>query len=276
MSEREGFVRAIAEKPEDEGLHLIYADWLDDHGYTIEAAIIRFSFTLENELTNTERLDTEYKVSLLQDHPTIRDTLVPGIYKYRFNKGLLRHILITERAFRDHAEKIFATHPIDSVSICHNPLGEEALVQSFANRSVWSRIRHLNLSFANLVDATLLSLLSISEFKPYSLGLEQNCLAHTGEYLPQWQNGKNIKILDLSDNWIRNIDAHALLQSDNFQSLEIINLSGCWLEENNPEILPALRHNRHLMPHLQGLWVNRTHLSYATRQEISTLLAERT
>ena len=41
MSQHAGFLRAILDDPDDDGVRLVYADWLDEHGQPERAEFIR-------------------------------------------------------------------------------------------------------------------------------------------------------------------------------------------------------------------------------------------
>ncbi len=55
MNEEAGFLRAIQDNPDDRSLHLVYADWLEDHG-DLRAEYLRLEDQLSQNLARLEQL----------------------------------------------------------------------------------------------------------------------------------------------------------------------------------------------------------------------------
>ncbi len=53
MNEREMFLKAITENPKERTVHLVFADWLDEHGELFEAALRRSDIIF---YSNTEKV----------------------------------------------------------------------------------------------------------------------------------------------------------------------------------------------------------------------------
>ena len=68
MTHDESFLRAIREEPDDDGVRLIYADWLEEHGKAERAEFIRGQVTLaRTPLGAPGRNELAFRVRLLLD-----------------------------------------------------------------------------------------------------------------------------------------------------------------------------------------------------------------
>src|SRR5437867_9522836 len=94
MAQEEGFLRAIIEEPDDVGLRLIYADWLEERGDP-RGEFIRVQCQLEE----TDEYDphwTELKArerELLAVHERKWLGALDGrVWKWTFRRGFVEHI----------------------------------------------------------------------------------------------------------------------------------------------------------------------------------------
>jgi uncharacterized protein (TIGR02996 family) len=77
MSEHAGFLQAIIEHPDDSGHRLVYADWLDEHGESLRAALIRTQCALQGLMVdNDDPFDFHAGVEVMQLRPELRQRLL--------------------------------------------------------------------------------------------------------------------------------------------------------------------------------------------------------
>jgi uncharacterized protein (TIGR02996 family) len=114
MTEAEGFLRAIAEDPDEDAHRLVFADWLDDHGSPEQAAFIRVQCALARL-----PMDHQARQALRAEEARLKpavEALLPrlrGITWGTFERGLVTYVrAATPAAFRRHATRVAVTMPI--------------------------------------------------------------------------------------------------------------------------------------------------------------------
>src|SRR5262245_31042032 len=123
MTEREGFLRAIAEDVYDDTPRLVYADWLEDHGEPDRAEFIRVQCKLE---PIRDRFEIDRAVEL---HAREDELLKKGQKKWlgrmpkgaddrwgtgaevEFRRGFVDSLSAPVRTFLDIGPKVLKLHP---------------------------------------------------------------------------------------------------------------------------------------------------------------------
>jgi uncharacterized protein (TIGR02996 family) len=115
-ADRAAFLRAIADRPDDDLPRLVYADWLDEHGEPARAEFIR----VQCELARLRRDDPRVaelrrrEDELLAAHEADwRPGPFDGLTLGSFLRGFIRELTVTRfEAFPAGIEKIAPVHPI--------------------------------------------------------------------------------------------------------------------------------------------------------------------
>src|SRR5262249_38049361 len=102
--------------PEDEGLRLIYADWLEEHGESSRAELIRLEIEqhrlpwYDNRKADLEAHTAELRAAQLEWLGRLPQ---PDGVRLRFDgKGLISCVQGTVPAFCAHAEELFRVAPL--------------------------------------------------------------------------------------------------------------------------------------------------------------------
>src|SRR5262245_6782880 len=158
MNERQAFLRAIIDEPDDDVVRLVYADWLDEHGDTeadrARAAFIRLQVEAARlDPYDPRRLDLEGRAeALLSAHC---EAWLAGLEGWAVNQ----HITSFERGFPfvvrvgvckllDRGAELWAAAPFRHLSFWSDSREEAADEARFAELSGCAhlaRARHLNL-----------------------------------------------------------------------------------------------------------------------------------
>jgi uncharacterized protein (TIGR02996 family) len=120
MPETDTLFQAILADPGDDGLRLIYADWLEERGDEARAEFIRVQCALAKmDKDDPRRAELELRErELLAGHREAWLGELPsweGITWEKFERGFITGIQITLDAFRAHADELFRLVPVDSV-----------------------------------------------------------------------------------------------------------------------------------------------------------------
>src|SRR5262244_1895825 len=156
MSQDEGFLQAIIEEPDDVGLRLIYADWLDERGDP-RGEFIRVQCQLEGLRWDWD--DPEFaklkarEIELLNAHE--REWLGPlgdQAEHCVFRRGFLEYVAAyAAPMFIAEAEELFRYTPLLSVHL----FGVKEVVAELAAFSFLKRLRCLDLTCNDLTAAEL-------------------------------------------------------------------------------------------------------------------------
>jgi len=173
-----GFLRAITAEPDDDGLRLIFADWLDDHGKPAWAALIRRQvaacpadpdglhrpWRLQRSGPFPDPDDAERRrIEAEMDYPVPLDGAA-------FRRGLVEHVTIPGGALPGAVEALYAWGPMPML----RPLEAEDHLAAF-QRLPPVPLR-LDLGSCGLTDAGLLRLLR----SPAASSITELNLAHDG------------------------------------------------------------------------------------------------
>jgi uncharacterized protein (TIGR02996 family) len=180
--EEQAFVQAILESPGDEGIRLIFADWLDDHDNPLGEFIrvqCRLARLPEGDEERQELLEREQ--ALWDAHSaTWRQYLPPILREEPFERGFIETAHLSVAVFLTYAEQIFATTPLRRLVVRETPffwggvgVGNREPVRLAASPHV-ARLRSLVLR-ASGIDSAVAAALADS---PHLAGLASLDLAH--------------------------------------------------------------------------------------------------
>jgi uncharacterized protein (TIGR02996 family) len=182
MSDQQGLLRDICDRPDDDGPRLIYADWLDDHGEHDRADFIR----LQLRLATAPEFDPDFvrarhlRWELFFGHPFRRalPALPAGLRwpDQPFQRGFPEVVAADKvSAFLDGAEQLFAIAPIRHLELdlrnCRGPF-----VPRLAYSPWLARLRSLDLKLGEL---GAIPMRRLGE-SPHATGLERLALPFGG------------------------------------------------------------------------------------------------
>lgn len=209
MSPEEGLLRAICAEPDDDGLRLIYADWLEERGAPTDlarSALIRVQVALASMAEDDpQRPEYESRArNLLAAH---EESWVAPFRRFQpeawlFRRGFLEDMTLPDEVFLREAQNLFESTPLSSVRL----LPAQGSIYDLANFPLLARLRGLDLAGWHLGGDGLLVLLSSPHLpRLRSLGLAENSLvvreAGMVEYEPPPQLAE-LSALDLSSNTV--------------------------------------------------------------------------
>jgi uncharacterized protein (TIGR02996 family) len=148
VTQRDAFLRAIREHPDDDTPRLVYADWLDEHGDAPRAEFIRLQCRLARPVTLPLSAEAAAEHDRLQQREQeLWETHgeawwaelpeLPGVrwadrygYDYeapQFHRGFVAYVSFESgAAFRTHAEEVFASAPVQHVRVRRLTAGDLA------------------------------------------------------------------------------------------------------------------------------------------------------
>src|ERR687888_336268 len=118
MAYEDAFLEAIIRDPDDDGLRLIYADWLDEHDdprgefIRVQCALARLpdDDPRRHELAVREReLLAAHRETWLRPFSELHEDYSCF---WQFHHGLLEQIALPARCFLEHADALFRLGPI--------------------------------------------------------------------------------------------------------------------------------------------------------------------
>jgi uncharacterized protein (TIGR02996 family) len=240
MTDRDAFLRAIIDRPEDDTARLVFADWLEEHGEAARGEFIRIEVQLarrdpDDEAAEARRRDLfARRDELLRAHK--REWLEP-FHGYAtessFERGFVQELAVPAHAFLTQGERWAALTPITRVRIttCLDADGSDG-------RRVWwaggllsspllSRLERIDLERAGL-NADDVERLSWQPDLPRlrELVLDWNDIGTAGAItlagMPQL---RGLEVLDLVGNGISDRGARAVAQSSYLGGLKELRMS---------------------------------------------------
>jgi uncharacterized protein (TIGR02996 family) len=157
------FLAAILESPEDDGLRLIYADWLDEHGQPERAEFIRLQISLEqierHDVPWDKRFQRIYK--LLE---RFRSQWVVHLPEWaaevvEFQRGFPTHVRLELDVFLASVDELARLMPLESAEIILHAPQE---MERFARHPVLGGLRKLKLAPYGILDAGCMRALASS------------------------------------------------------------------------------------------------------------------
>jgi uncharacterized protein (TIGR02996 family) len=144
---RSGLRQAIIDDPEDDGVRLIYADWLEEQANASDLAraeyirlavekarLARSNPRREKLLARMRELLRGHRSNWFPDSPLIHDS--PWKARHR---GFIRHARGTSDQFNEHAESLFAAEPVTDLYLEPGEAGFER----FAASPLMGRLREI-------------------------------------------------------------------------------------------------------------------------------------
>ncbi len=236
MTEEEAFLQAIRESPEENGLRLMHADWLEEYGDPKRAEFIRVQCELADLAPDTpgvRALRQREQALLLQHEDTWRAELppLPGINWGAFQRGFIGCVeALCFEAFAKWAPAVCRYAPIHEVAL-------RSVSRSMAQVADCPHLQWVtSLDLAgNRIDAHGVAALGRSPYlrrlRMLNLGYNQlgtvgaRALAKAGENLP------SLESLDLRNNQIGSEGVEAIVVSPGLR--QVVHL---WLDQNAFEL----------------------------------------
>jgi uncharacterized protein (TIGR02996 family) len=204
---RESFLRAIFEKPDDDFLRLVYADWLEEHGdprgefirvqcelaTRLRAEIAQMEKDYEQRKTLKRRAEQLFDASGQEWDQPMRES---GCQKWEYRRGFVEAVELSGDAFEKSAAILFQIEPIQRLCLT----GSHPDVGAFARIEQLTRPTELVLHGAGIGNAGAQTLVASPHL---------------------W----NITSLDLSHNDIGDAGAQALASSPNLAALTLLSLA---------------------------------------------------
>ena len=236
MSTEEGLLQAICAEPDDDGLRLIYADWLEERGGDADslarAEFIRVQVDLASMADDDPRrgeLEARER-DLLTAH---EERWVAPFRRFRpeawgFARGFIEEMVLPVDVFLTRASQLFGSTPLLSVRLLRGAAISGVPVQTLAEFPPLARLRGLDLAGWYIGNDGFLSLMR-SSYLPRlrSLGLADNALVVddavvVSATVPSQLEG--LSALDLSLNDVGDEGAEVLARLPALRSLATLSL----------------------------------------------------
>jgi uncharacterized protein (TIGR02996 family) len=143
MSDRDAFLDAIRENPDDDTHRLIYADWLEEHGDP-QGEFIRVQCELARLPKNNRRrpkLEAREQELLKKRRAEWTRPLRAIVGDLGFERGLVTWATTKATKFLDHADALFSLAPIQHLRLNDS----KAHIKELASCSALKRLRTLSL-----------------------------------------------------------------------------------------------------------------------------------
>jgi uncharacterized protein (TIGR02996 family) len=224
--EEQAFIRAIAERPDDDGPRLIFADWLDEIGDE-RADFIRTQCALARE-TDPLRLHNlkRHEAKLVDDFGDVwLEPLGTGLIRGIFTRGMLEQVEVHPDHLLAYGGDWFRWFPIDKLQVALR--GHQ--IDSFASKPWLQHVRSLRLSESELGDQGCMRVLGSPHIGP----LDELWLRSTGIGLPalRWLVQSpliaRLRVLLLSGNTLGDEGAQILARAPSLEKLEVLYIAGC-------------------------------------------------
>jgi carbon storage regulator CsrA len=142
--EEMAFLQSILEEPDDEGLRLIFADWLEEQGDP-RGEFIRTQCWLAGLLPEDDgrdELEVRERILWAENADAWRAYLPPILRSASFERGFVESIHLTADEFLDNAKPIFASAPVRRLRLAR-PVGR---LVDLASSPYLGRLAGLDLS----------------------------------------------------------------------------------------------------------------------------------
>ncbi|HYT88381.1 MAG TPA: TIGR02996 domain-containing protein [Gemmataceae bacterium] len=211
MTQGDALLEAIRDEPDDEGLRLVYADWLEENGDPARSELIRVQCALEHlsaQAPERYSLQTRERELLRRHEKVWLGPLRAGLKWWRFRRGLLEEVSLTVERFLVHAHALLLLGPVCRVNFRGGATHNNRLPD--CPRLAQLRAVDLSCNFVN--DAAAVALAE----SRYLGGLRELRLAHnfirvTGAQALAVSPGlANLQLLDVTDNPLRQVGREAL------------------------------------------------------------------
>jgi uncharacterized protein (TIGR02996 family) len=213
MTHDDAFLQAILEDPDDDGLRLIFADWLEEQGQP-RGEFIRTQCTLAGLPPGDRRrplLEAREQQLLARHRDQWLGSLRSLAYLWGFRRGFAEEITLPATAFLSHADTIFRSTPV----LLARLLNSASCLDELASSPYLARLTALHLTDNRIGNAGLMTLLETADLgRLATLRLGNNGLGDAGvEALAECPRLGSLTTLNLRQNSIGNGGAHALAMS---------------------------------------------------------------
>jgi carbon storage regulator CsrA len=230
--EERAFLDAVLQTPDDEGIRLIFADWLEEHDDPF-GEFIRTQCALAALPGDDERrpaLEQREQVLWAEHAGTWRKYLPLVLRSAPFERGFVETVHLSIGEFLGNAEGIFATAPVRRLRCVRpaSPFLPNNEVASLAASPYLARLAEIDLSSQALTDAVA-TLLANSPHAAglRSLVLRNNQIGDAGAAaLAGSPHLGGLSVLDLGANRVGPAGAEALAGSPHLVRLHRLRLSG--------------------------------------------------
>jgi len=120
LTPEDTFLEAIVEEPDDDGLRLIYADWLDENAQPERADFIRVQVERARLPDNDPRQWdlAERERQLLAEHEAAwTSALQPFVLRCGFRRGFIEEVAVNALTLVNHAQTIFRLAPVRHLAV---------------------------------------------------------------------------------------------------------------------------------------------------------------
>jgi uncharacterized protein (TIGR02996 family) len=243
MSEKDDLLRAICERPDDDAVRLVYADWLDDHGDADRAELIRVQVALARAgpdgpdrpaLAERERhVLRSNRKRWLAEGPSwaARGELVRGFLVPRL---------------KERVEKFVKRDPATLFPFplwCFTLTMAEGGVARLADCPLLARAVELNMT-SNAIGPSGVKELAASPHmgNVEVLSLRRNWMRAAGmQGLVERLRAPRLHSLDLAGNWLDDDAAAALAEAPWLEGVTVLSLRNNWLRDAGGAALAASR-----------------------------------
>jgi uncharacterized protein (TIGR02996 family) len=259
MDQRQAFLQAIIDAPDDDTPRLVFADWLDEHGDPDRAEFIRAQLALEPlEKWSPHRMDLEdrvadllmaHRAAWLRDLPGWAQTDEDSFYGPTFRRGFVHRAEPKPAEFIEDWEDLFAVAPVEVAR-----LGLKDDGQLLFDCPGLPRLRRLELIY--FAESPSLSALLAS---PHLAGLRglmldfyrpipgTKAMSAAGmRALAQCEALSGLRELNLSGWALNPFRLRELARSRHFSGLRELDLSDTGFDDDMARELAASRHLRNL------------------------------
>jgi uncharacterized protein (TIGR02996 family) len=187
MASEDSFLRAIIDAPDDDGVRLVYADWLDEHGHPARAEFIRLQCELATvpEGDPRRRKMKAREEALLKAHEEAWTAPLRAFASdCKFSGGLVTEITATIPALVEHGEQLFRLAPIRTIHVRYSESPDRSKAADGARRFAacpWlAHLMALDLCLAGLGQGEVEAILSsphLTRLKLLVFGDQESSLA---------------------------------------------------------------------------------------------------
>ncbi len=239
MTQDDAFLQAVFQDPDDDGVRLVYADWLEERGCP-RGEFIRVDCALARLPAADGRrsdLEARRRALLLEHGDAWLGPLRGRAYAWDFRRGFVEEVTADAHHFLQHAAAFFAAAPLRLVRLLHAGTVAPALAEC----PHLARVRALHLTDNGLGDDGLRVLLGSPHLGGLrTLRLGNNGLTDAGAaLLAGAANLSGLTTLNLGRNAIGDAGAAALGASRHLAALTSLDLANNAIGDGGAEALAA-------------------------------------
>lgn len=229
LDEREAFLRAIFDSPDDDTPRLVYADWLEEHDFPDHAGLIRIQCELskrkpgDNPSPEQYRLQAQYIRSVnLHDRPPITSAFPNRGFRFADQIVLAAEDLedagtLRERAALRHPEWFGAT----SFALAPSFISKSDQIDTLLELACFERVSAFDFTGGTTaIGNPFATSIADLEFR-YEPRISRSAL----DYLIQHRGVRRIAKLSLYNNNLDNDALRALMRSPHLQRLKELDIS---------------------------------------------------